>query len=174
MAGLTGRIIHWYEDRKGRKVGTYGFETIVLAPGSRDTKRSVWLTFAKFGEPSIDVSPALNQEDIELATPLSGAEFVRGRCEAELRAIQALLVDAHPAVIEDDIRAQALWLNVGGGMRTGSQLSVCGEDVTEEAVVFDYPDQSQMAVTARAIYVPPITYAPTKMERIHWAQYGHA
>ena len=174
MAGVTGRIIHWFDNGIGRKGGTYGFEAILLAPGRRDTEKSVWLTFTKFEEPVVDVTAALNRDEVELAMPLSGAEFVRGRCQTELKAIQALLVDAHPTVIEDDIRAHAPWLTAGGEMRVGSRLSLFGEDVPEEAVVFNYLDHSQMAVTARSIHVPPITYGPNGSERIHWGYFGRA
>jgi hypothetical protein len=92
----------------------------------------------------------------------------------ELKAIQDLLVEAHPTEIEDDIKAHAPWLSAGGGMKVGSRLSLYGVEVTEEAVVFDYPDQSQMAVTALSIHIPPVTFSPEDGHRRLWGQFGRA
>jgi hypothetical protein len=168
LAGVSGGIVHWYEGRTNAR-GTYGFETIVLGPL---TERSVWLTFGQLGIPAIKVTPSLNPNEVRFAMPMSGAEFVRGRCCAELAAIQALLVDHHPAEIEDDIRTRASWLSAGGGMKVGSQLSLFGREVAEEAVVFEFPDQSQLAVTARSIHVAPMTFVPQKNRRILWGMFG--
>ena len=174
LAGVTGRIVHWYEGHGLGKSGTFGFETILLNASRRATEQSVWLTFSEFCVPSIDVTLAPERSRHDLAMPMSGAEFVRGRCPGELKAIQDLLRESHPSEIEDDIKEHAPWLNVGGAMITGSQISINGEDIAEEAVVFDYPDQSQMAVTAQSIYLSPVTFARDDSRRMHWGQYGRA
>ena len=174
LAGVTGRIIHWFQRKGHARTGAYGFEALVLGPDRMNTGKAVWLTFGELCEPAITVALTVDREELEFATPLSGAEFVRGRCGAELKAIQALLVDAHPAVIEDDIKAQAPWLSAGGSMHVGSEFCLFGEDIPEEAVVFDYPDQSQMAVTARAIHLAPVTFSPETTHRVLWGQFGNA
>lgn len=173
LAGVTGRIIHWYTGKGVEKTGIYGFETILLS-GRSDTDKTVWLTFGELGENSINVTPALDENGRDHAMPLSGAEFVHGRCYNELKAIQGLLVKSHPTEIEEDIKAHAPWLNAGGGMKVGSRLSLYGEEVREAAVVFDYLDQSQMAVTALSIYIPPVTFSPEDGQRRLWGQFGHA
>lgn len=174
LAGVTGRIIHWYMGKGVEKTGTYGFEAILLGPGRSDTDKTVWLTFGELGLHSINVTPALDENGRDHAMPLSGAEFVHGRCYNELKAIQDLLVEAHPTEIEDDIKAHAPWLSAGGGMKVGSRLSLYGEEVPQEAVVFDYPDQSQMAVTALSIHIPPVTFSPEDGHRKLWGQFGRA
>ena len=174
LAGVTGRIIHWYDRKGADRTGTYGFETMLLGPGRRDTDKTVWLTFGELGVPSINIAPGLDRDDLDLAMPLSGAEFVRGRCHKELKAIQALLLEDHPTEIEEDIKAHAPWLSAGGGMAVGSRLSLYGDDVEEEAVVFDYPDRSQMAVTALSIHLAPVTFSPEGSHRVLWTQFGRA
>ena len=174
LAGVTGSIIHWYEGKGVGKSGRYGFETIILAPGRTNTNKSVWLTFAVFGMPLVEVTAMVDRTQVDHAMPLSGAEFVQGRCPLELKAIQELLVKDHPAVVEDEIRAHARWLNSGGAMKVGSRINLHGEDVDEEAVVFIYPDQSQMAVTASSIHVPPLTFSREQTKRILWSDFGHA
>jgi hypothetical protein len=174
LAGVTGRIVHWYEGTGARKTGTYGFEAVLLESGRRDTNTFMWLTFSEFGVPAINVIPEPSRTSHDLAMPLSGAEFVRGRCTDELQAIQALLQECHPAEIEDDIKDHAPWLKAGGGMKVGSGFSLYGDDIAEEAVVFDYPDRSQMAVTALSIHLAPVTFTPESTQRVLWGQFGRA
>ena len=173
LAGVTGRIVHWYEGTGARKTGTYGFEAVLL-DGRKDTDTSVWLTFSELCVPAINVVAEPSRTRHDLAMPLSGAEFVSGRCRDELEAIQTLLQECHPAEIEDDIKEHAPWLKAGGGMKVGSGFTLCGDDIAEEAVVFDYPDSSQMAVTADSIHLVPVTFTPESSRRVLWGQFGRA
>lgn len=173
LAGVTGRIVHWYETTRSKTTGTYGFEAVLL-DGRKDTDVSVWLTFSELYVPSLTVVAETSRSRHELAMPLSGAEFVSGRCRDELVAIQTLLQECHPGEIEEDIKEHAPWLKAGGGMQVGSGFSLGGDDIAEEAVIFDYPDRSQMAVTADAIHLAPVTFTPDTSQRVLWGQFGRA
>jgi hypothetical protein len=47
LAGVTGRIIHWFQRKGHARTGAYGFEALVLGPDRLNTGKAVWLTFGE-------------------------------------------------------------------------------------------------------------------------------
>lgn len=155
------------------EVGRYGFEALLLGPGRFDTNCSVWLEFPAIGVPDVKIAPLPLLHELRHASPMSGAEFVLGRCRAELDSIQAVLRSTHPTEAEDEIASHAPWLSAGSAMKVGLRMVFCDEDIDEEVVGFDFPDGSQIAVTVDKIYLCPVTFGPDRTRSV-WGKFGHA
>jgi hypothetical protein len=172
LAGVNGRILHWFES-KGDRVGLYGFETILLDTDHQPNGRSVWLTTDRLENPMVQVRTQLEPTS-RLQTPMCGAEFIRGRCADEVREIQKLLTEYQAQEVEDEIKANAPWLSTEGNTMKVGSLILHGEETRDDAVVFSYPDKSKMGITQHRVIIPPVTFSPGNRDLMMWHNFGRA
>lgn len=169
MAGVYGQILHWHGD-KGDMTGRFGFPVMTMTPQGAVGNTYMLATTILSG--GMDVKVLDRLPHMRLSMPVCAADYVKSVRRDEVEAIKGLLADNHPEEVSGDIRDRASWLESSDVRMAVGTFAFAGREI--QGVRFDYPDRSQMAITAQEVVVPMVTYAKGDRSRVMWGEFGRA